>query len=373
MKVTYPHFTNLTMPLKGLFEHLGCEVILEPHNYASLQLGVKHSPELMCVPFKLAVGHTLYMLEKHEQIDSCGIICENHPCRICAYGLLFETIIKEKHRNITVFSCNYSDAIGMTKWLKAFGTKRLHWPAFLRHYSHGIQKLSILDRLERLLIQVRAAEKKARETEAYYNEAIKAVAEADSFKLLNATYRQYSRAMEENWDIKNRPHLRVLIVGEMDVQTNRFLNFDIQKRLNAMGIEVERSFWLSHVFNEFLGITRFMKNTGLPHSRAVLRASQQYLKSSVGAELTVGASALYAQKKYSGIVHLMPFGCTLETVASMVLRHISKKYGIPVLTLILDEQSGEAGVVTRIEAFADMIKQKHRIFPVYRRAGSGPN
>lgn len=36
------------------------------------------------------------------------------------------------------------------------------------------------------------------------------------------------------------------------------------------------------------------------------------------------------------------------------------KEAIPSLTLIFDEQMGKAGMLTRLEAFVDLIERKHR-------------
>ncbi len=362
MRLTYPHFANLTMPMKWLLEKLDCDVVLESHNKRSLQLGVQNAPELMCIPFKLALGHTLYMIDKHQNLDSCAIICENHPCRICSYGILFEAIIKEKYKNINVLNYNYSEVFNLTRQLKRIGGEGTSWLQFVRYYFIAIRKLDILDQLERMLIKIRASEKKVSATELYYTQAYNDVYKADSLKTLNAIFRHYQNAMLENWDQNNRSYVRVLIVGEMDCQTNYFLNFNIQKKVNLMGIEVERSFWLSQVINDFfhlMGSDKSNKNE-IIRFKTIRNESKAYFEHNIGAELTVGASVLCAKQRYNGIIHVMPFACTLETTAATALRIISINYNIPILTLLLDEQTGEAGIVTRLEAFVDLLLQKHK-------------
>ena len=47
-----------------------------------------------------------------------------------------------------------------------------------------------------------------------------------------------------------------------------------------------------------------------------------------------------------------------EIVSQNILSKVSKEEDIPVLTLVLDEQTGKAGYITRIEAFIDLIKRK---------------
>lgn len=38
---------------------------------------------------------------------------------------------------------------------------------------------------------------------------------------------------------------------------------------------------------------------------------------------------------------------------------LSKKYDLPVLTISIDEQTADANVLTRLEAFLEMIKEKN--------------
>jgi predicted nucleotide-binding protein (sugar kinase/HSP70/actin superfamily) len=45
-------------------------------------------------------------------------------------------------------------------------------------------------------------------------------------------------------------------------------------------------------------------------------------------------------------------------VAKTILTSVSRDYNIPVLTFFLDEQTGKAGMTTRLEAFVDLMKRK---------------
>jgi benzoyl-CoA reductase/2-hydroxyglutaryl-CoA dehydratase subunit BcrC/BadD/HgdB len=56
----------------------------------------------------------------------------------------------------------------------------------------------------------------------------------------------------------------------------------------------------------------------------------------------------------------MPFTCMPEIVAQNILTRVSKEQGIPILTLISDEHTAEAGVVTRLEAFVDLLARQQR-------------
>jgi predicted nucleotide-binding protein (sugar kinase/HSP70/actin superfamily) len=56
-----------------------------------------------------------------------------------------------------------------------------------------------------------------------------------------------------------------------------------------------------------------------------------------------------------GLVAAIAFGCAPDSGLAPVLAQEAQRAGIPMLTLTLDEQSGEAGLMTRLEAFVDMV------------------
>jgi predicted nucleotide-binding protein (sugar kinase/HSP70/actin superfamily) len=57
-----------------------------------------------------------------------------------------------------------------------------------------------------------------------------------------------------------------------------------------------------------------------------------------------------------GLIQVTPFACGLEAIIGDLLARRIKQAGLPLLQLNFEEQSGEAGVITRLEAFLDLIK-----------------
>ena len=49
-----------------------------------------------------------------------------------------------------------------------------------------------------------------------------------------------------------------------------------------------------------------------------------------------------------------------EIIAQDLLPTVSRDLGIPVMTLVLDEHSSATGVLTRLEAFIDMVRMSQR-------------
>jgi predicted nucleotide-binding protein (sugar kinase/HSP70/actin superfamily) len=70
----------------------------------------------------------------------------------------------------------------------------------------------------------------------------------------------------------------------------------------------------------------------------------------------VGAARLALESNVAGLVAVVAFGCGPDAVMLEELQGLVGRAGVPLMTLTLDEHSGEAGLVTRIEAFVDMLK-----------------
>jgi predicted nucleotide-binding protein (sugar kinase/HSP70/actin superfamily) len=66
------------------------------------------------------------------------------------------------------------------------------------------------------------------------------------------------------------------------------------------------------------------------------------------------------QAKVSGFIHLTSFACGLEAIVGDMLERRVKAAGKPFLRLNFEEHSGEAGLVTRVEAFLSMLRYRER-------------
>ena len=65
-------------------------------------------------------------------------------------------------------------------------------------------------------------------------------------------------------------------------------------------------------------------------------------------------------RKIDGIIALSSFGCGPDSLMVDEISYHAKQRKIPVLNLTIDEHTGEAGFVTRLEAFVDMLDRKKR-------------
>ncbi|OQA07808.1 MAG: hypothetical protein BWY65_01735 [Firmicutes bacterium ADurb.Bin373] len=130
----------------------------------------------------------------------------------------------------------------------------------------------------------------------------------------------------------------------------------MEETLGNLGVEVERSMFLT-------GWTRDNTWTETTEMMSVKEAAAPYLPELVGGHGrdSIGNTILCAKRGFDGMIQIAPFTCIPEIVARTILPRVSRDYDIPVLTFFLDEQTGKAGMSTRLEAFTDLMRRKKRL------------
>lgn len=357
MKVSFPYM-GTTVIYKKLLELLGHEVITPPKpSQKTIDLGVKYSPEFACFPLKVIMGSYIEALESGAEVlvTSGG----HGPCRAGFYA--------EIHRRVL-------ENLGYKFDIIVFD--ELNW-GFMNFYR-GFKKLKgknsifkVIDSIKlvyRMIHQLDAHEKKVERLRAYEVHPGECTRAWDRIKEIydgvysEAELEKANKAANEILDsIKVRPvderqRLRVGIVGEIYVVMEPSINMKIEEVLGNLGVEVERSQYLSEWVDFHMVPHRFSK----PHELEILKKGERFIKIIIGghAKQTVGYIVDFKERGFDGIVHLMPFACLPELVSQSIMPEISKQLDIPVITLSLDEQTGIANSLTRIEAFVDLIKNK---------------
>ncbi len=77
-------------------------------------------------------------------------------------------------------------------------------------------------------------------------------------------------------------------------------------------------------------------------------------------EMTGAAGHYLKDNKIDGIITITAFGCGPDSLMVERITRKAKHFNKPLLNLTIDEQTGEAGFITRLEAFVDMLFRKKR-------------
>ncbi|HHY33615.1 MAG TPA: CoA protein activase [Firmicutes bacterium] len=372
MKITFAHMGNLYITVKALLEDLGAEVVVPPMpSKRTLSIGSRYSPEFACLPLKVNIGNYVEALELGA--DTIAMAGGVGPCRFGMYGevqreilkaLGYEfdmVIIEPPQGRIRHVLEQVGRLVGRNPMRKYVGAVRLAWA-----------KMTAVDELEKAAQRARPFERRRGAATSALGSALKLVDEASGIS-------QVRRALEEGQEMlrsvqdptpgasRRNPESppRIGIVGEVYVVLEPFVNFEVERRLGEMGVLVERSIYIGdwvkeHVFKDFMRLRK---------SRRPYDLAKPYLCHFVGGHgvETVGHTVEYARRGFDGVIQLAPFTCMPEIVAQDVLPAVSRDLGIPVMTLVFDEHSSDTGVLTRLEAFVDLVERSRR----RRRARDG--
>ena len=127
-----------------------------------------------------------------------------------------------------------------------------------------------------------------------------------------------------------------------------------------MGVEVRRSLTVSSFLKDAVIPKQFRK--GETHLQRANRLAKPYLMRDIGGDaLECVSDVAYANERgIDGIIHVSPFTCMPEIMSQNIFPAMRETCEIPILPLILDEQTGRAGYITRIEAFVDLMRRRKR-------------
>lgn len=355
MKVAFPHMGNLWVGLKAVCEELRIDYVIPPlSSRRTLSLAVRYSPEGLCLPFKITLGNFIEALEMGAdtllQAGGTGI------CRLGRYALVQQNILRDMGYKFEMITLGVSEK-KLQGLIQIF--KRLTGNTPLRKIisaiRFGIAKQSAIDELERMVLKIRAVELEKGKTTSIFREAIKEIDKAGDYAQLNKVKEEYRKRLEGiEIDREGNPPV-VGVMGEFYVVLDPFSNMDVEIELGKLGVEVRRSLFIS----EWTKFSFFLNPLGINEKAKLQRAAKPYLSRDVGGDgwESVGEKVLHA-KHYDGLIHLAPFTCMPETIAQNILPSI--KEDIPVLTILCDEQMGRAGLLTRLEAFVDLIKRRRK-------------
>lgn len=356
--IAWPRMGRIDIPLKALVVSLGAKVVIPPANSnKALELGVKNSIEGICLPYKMNLANYIMALESGA--NTLMMFQAPGSCRLGNYTKMAQKTLKKMGYNfdMVIFDMYKSK---MKQTLHAFWhvTHCLNPFKYYKGFSLGFSKFFAIDTAEKLLLKTRPREINKGDSEKCYEKWLKITDETNS--IIEAR-KLRKRIIEDFNNIpvdKDKIVPVVFLLGEFFVLLDPYTNQNIEKELGEMGVEVQRQImfgdWLEHVLKpSFL----YKKES---HRERAVRYAKKYMKRAIGGETieTIGDTVYAAKHGIDGIIHIMPFSCMPEIVSQNIFPKVRKEEDIPIISLVLDEQTGRAGYITRIEAFIDLVKRK---------------
>ncbi|MCD7779897.1 MAG: acyl-CoA dehydratase activase-related protein [Candidatus Gastranaerophilales bacterium] len=357
IKVAFPHMGNVYIGWAAALKKLGVEPFIPPRtNKRTLELASKYSPDSICLPYKLVLGNFLEAIE--NGVDYVAMISSPGICRLGEYGQCIKNVLKDLGYEDKYTEMQLYDGFkGMYKFLTELsGCKNPIIAA--KAINIAVRKVFVLDKIENLFSYYRARETVIGTAEKHYNRALALILEANNTRELKAYAKEAEAELKKTEIDKDRNVLNVDITGEIFLVQDPFSNQNIEKELGRMGVQTRRSLTVSSFLKDAI-IPKFFKK-GETHLERAFRMAKPYLMRDIGGDALESVSDVaYANERgVDGIIHVSPFTCMPEIMSQNIFPTMRENCEIPILALIMDEQTGRAGYITRLEAFVDLMRRR---------------
>lgn len=299
---------------KRFFEEIGAEIVLSPPtNKKILDQGIRQAVDEICLPFKLFFGHVESL---KNQVD-----------------YVFVPRIMSIHRK---------------EWICP---KFLGLPDMVRAQMEGLPLLISPDlNMHRSKMGLyRAAREAAKPFTNRSAEVVRALYRGlkDQWKF-EAELKRGRTPLEilekREYPDPGEDPLVIALLGHPYLIYESYTNMNLIHRLREMGAML---------------VTPEM----IQREKILQGASQQKkdLFWTLNKKVMGAAYHLLNQQNVDGMVQLAAFGCGPDSLVNELIERRARREGrVPILSLNIDEHSGEAGLVTRLEAFVDMLKFRRK-------------
>lgn len=359
VKVAFPHMGTVCIAWAAALKKIGVEPFIPPYtSKKTLSLGTKHSPEAICLPYKLILGNFIEAIEGGA--DYVAMITSPGCCRLGQYGNSIENALVDMGYHARYVELSLYDGIkGMYNVLKDISGKN-DPILFARAINIAIRKMFLLDDLEENLAYYRAREINQGDADKHYAKALQYVKDVEHSRDLKRAKKLAFDEMKKVQIDSKKEVLNVDLTGEIYLVCDSFSNQNITKELGKMGVQVRRSLTVSSFIKDAIIPKAF--RDGETHLQRAYRMAKPYLMRDIGGDsLECVSDVAYANERgIDGIIHISPFTCMPEIMSQNIFPAMRENCDIPILPLIMDEQTGKAGYLTRLEAFVDLMRRRKR-------------
>ena len=351
-RASFPHMGNYSIPVVTLASMLDCEIVPPPKmTRRTLELGARHSPEFVCIPFKYNLGNYIEALDLGANL----LFQAGGGCRFGYYGEVQEAILRDLGYEFEM--ARLAGGFGVLEHYNVFKSRnpRLNMVRAIRHYRLALRQTRALDRIEDFARRNAGFEVEPGAFDAAFERFVTDLAAASDIKAVERIEAAYAEEFASIPTERPDDLLRVGIVGELYVLMEPFSNFFVERELAKRGVEVHR----------FVTVSNMIDHGGRnkdSHLREIIGYAEPYLRYHIGADGTesVAMTNKLRTEGFDGVLHLKPFGCMPEVNAMSALQRLSREHTFPILFISFDAQTSETGLATRLDAFCDMLRMRKR-------------
>jgi predicted nucleotide-binding protein (sugar kinase/HSP70/actin superfamily) len=357
MKISFPNMGPNWVAFKTLFECLDLEVIVpDPTNRAAIKVGVKYSPEFVCFPFKATLGDFKNALDKGADTLVMAIDCG--PCRFGFYASVQERLLRDMgYDNFNLIPLDQADLLQF-HWVKSLeeisGLEGLaKYPKFVKAVMFFLKKAKLLADIQTAEGLFRAYERNQGDTTRTVKDLLNHLDQTNTLPELRK-FQSFIKDAFRQLDVdKSRHPMRTAISGEIHISLEPYVNLDVRRKLGEMGVEIHQNLslwdWVAHKFHLNY------------HRKWLEHLSRPHVPMDIGGECVwvLGEYIDRARNGFNSMVHCYPHLCMPEiTARTIITNKLKRMYDLPIIFFSFDEQSGQEGFRTRLEAFVDLMQSR---------------
>lgn len=315
---------------QAFFRELGQVVLLSPEtNKEILDQGVKAAVDDICLPFKAYYGHVLSICNKVDCLFVPRFISLGKYNYICPKFMGLPDMLRA---NIEDLPELLDPVIDLRKGV--FPLRKLAYQIGRRFTGN--------------ILEIEKAYRKAKERYRDFLQSRRAGFKGNKEMVLAVERRglifsKSGSSAEREKDSKPdwAGDITIGVLGHSYLLNDAYLSMRLLDRLEEMGARV---------------LTAEMLEEGLLE-KAV---SGQNKPAFWYFNRQIMGAAYHLFRQVDGLVQVTAFGCGPDSLVRELIDIKAKREGLPVLNINLDEHSGEAGILTRLEAFIDLIERRRR-------------
>lgn len=284
------------------FKALGSKVIISPEtNKKILDQGVRVAVDDICLPFKVYFGHIIELRDRVDYLFVPRFISLGKNNYVCPKFMGLPDMLTATFNELPEM---IKPVVDLRPGLRS-----------IRKIAHQIgQKLGVgYFRIER------------------------------AFRQAVQQHLEFSIEQQKAFTGGSDGSLRVAILGHAYLTYDKLTSMDIAGHLSKMGVNVITLEMIAPALLE-KAATRQPKKLFWIYNRQVMGAAYHLLFEQEG--------------QIDGIIQLTAFGCGPDSMIKELINIRGKKMGVAILDINIDEHSGQAGLITRLEAFIDLLERK---------------
>ena len=299
------------------FEELGLNVILSPEtNKDIIDQGIRLAVDDICLPFKAYYGHILYLKDIVDCLFVPRFISLGKYNYVCPKFMGLPDMLKANIDNLPEM---IAPVIDLRKGIDP-----------VRRIAHEIGR-----GFRGNYLSIERAYRKAKNAYRRFIEL-----QEEGIK----TNEAFELVLKNSKSKKNKIQgkiMNIAVLGHAYLLNDQFISMGIINRLEEMGVSVSTVEMYERCWRE--------KAADKQHKRVFWYFNRQVM----GA-----AYHLFEKDSIDGIVQVTAFGCGPDSLVKELIDIESKRRKISVLNINLDEHSAETGLMTRLEAFVDLIERR---------------